>query len=155
MTDRRKFVVLGALALVAVLVFVLGSASGGGEGGADRWQERLHGVGGGRDLTPSDLALVSGSCELGAQEVRVPAACVLEVEPTGGRFSLGAPTRRATLVNQTSPLRLMATVEGQEIAVDLEPGEDVLVTFGRSGGTLALLCAGGPGAECVVTFAPE
>lgn len=145
--------VLGALAVVAVLVFVVGIGFGGGDAGAGRWQERLEGLGGGSDLRTSDLVLTSGDCAVSGQEIVVRGACVFQVQPTGGRFALGTPTRRGTLENGSSELDLTITVEGQDIAVELEPDEDVDVTVGRSGGTLTLRCED-PLSACEVTLAP-
>lgn len=153
MPDRRRLVVLGALAVLALLVLLVGAGFGGRDAGAGGWQERLRGLGAGGDLTTSHLVLRSGDCRVGGQQIAVRTACVLEVQPAGGRFSLGAPTRRATLENGPAPLGVTMTVEGQEIEVDLEAGEDVLLTIGRSGGTLALECEALL-EDCVVRLSP-
>ena len=150
--ERKRLLVVGAIAVVAVLVFVVGVGFGGRQGGADRWQDRLSGVGVGEALTTSDLVRTSGDCDVTGQQVVVQGACAFEVAATGGRFALGSPTRRVTLVNGPTPLRLTMTVEDQDIEVDLDPGEDVRLTMGRSRGSLALRCLGA--FDCGVTLVP-
>jgi hypothetical protein len=147
-------VVVAALGVVAVLVFVLGVGLGAGEhdAGAGAWSDRLRGLGGGTALTTADLVPGGGACAVDGQVVTFSGGCAFDVPAAGGRFGLGPPTRRATLVVGAAPVRLALLVEGQEIQVDLDPGDAQDLTFGRSGGRLALACRGLSG--CAVALRP-
>lgn len=152
---RRPVVIAVVVGVVVVLVFVLGVGFGGrGEVGGGGWVERLQGLGAARPLASDDLVAIGGDCEIGTGSIGVGGSCVLEVASAGGRISLGTPTRRALLVPEGSAVRLSFAVEDQEMEVDADPGKEVDLTFGRSGGRLALACLGAP-ACAVILAAPD
>lgn len=146
---RKPIILLAVVGVVAVLVFVLGVGLGSGSSGADDWRERLSGLGAGQDLAAQDVSVGEG-CGRDGSTILVAPACVVEVAPRGGRFSLGSPVRSASLTNVGGPVRLTLRLEDTEISRTLDPGETTDLTFGPDGGSLALQCEviGG----CAVAF---
>jgi hypothetical protein len=152
--SRRPLVVLAVVGALAVLVFVLGvgAGAGGDDGGSGGWPDRLRDLVDGEDLTTADLVLTGGSCSVDGQVITFAGSCTFEVPASGGRLSLGAPTRRATLAVGGAPVGVAIVIEDQEIAVEMDAGEQQDLTFGRSGGRLALGCLGLSG--CAVALVP-
>lgn len=146
---RKPIILLAVVGVIVVVVFVLGVGLGGGSSGAGEWRERLSGFGVGGDLAPQEVSVGEG-CGRDGSTILVAPACVVEVAPRGGRFSLGSPVRKASLTNAGGAVRLTLRLEDTEISRTLDPGESTDLTFGPDGGSLVLQCQviGG----CAVSF---
>lgn len=142
MDDARKPIVIAVVvAAVVVLLFALGVGfGGGGDAGAVSWQDRLAGIAGAGALSAEDVTL-GGGCARDGEAIVFSGACAITVAPGGGGLSLASPVRRAQLTNGDEPIRLRLVLEGQEIAQDVDPGDEQSLTFGPEGGTLTLACA--------------
>lgn len=147
-TDKKPFIIVGVVGVIAVLVMVGGLVLGGnntvGDGG---WRDRLAGLHNPAALSPQDFTMTTGSCVVGA-EIIVTGGCTLAVG-NSGLFAFGSATRRATLTipaspAPASPVAVQTVVENVTVSRMMQPADTVDVVFGRSGGTLQLTCQGAP-----------
>lgn len=142
-SNRKPIVVAILCAAVALLIWVMGVGFGGGgnAGGGGDWQEKLSDVGKSQTLALQDLRLVEGSCGKSELSVTVQGTCTFTVEEFGGSFDLGPSTKEATIAVRSGAMKLVAQIEGVSAAQDLGAGDESLLTFGTSGGSLTVLCA--------------
>ena len=147
--NRKPLVMLAVAAVLAVLLLVLGVGQGRtGNGGDGGWQRRLGRGPAAAPLRPTSLTVTSGACSLGAVQIGVNGACVLDVPASGGALSVTGVTRQGLLTVTGSPVGVTVMVEGRRIGQTIAPGDDPLkLTFGTDGGTLALQCT-----TCLVTL---
>lgn len=152
-SDRKPLIVLLCLAVLAVAVFVVGAvgaSAGPGAGGLPAWARTLSL---GRTLTPADLHVAGGTCQIDGSSISVSGACALRVAPVEGGWPWSDVTRRARLVAGDGGVNVAVTVQDQPIDTDLDPGENVRLTFTREGGDLVLRCRVLTG--CVVVLAED
>ncbi len=166
MAGARKVAVTAGVVLVVAGAFAAGAVAGAGDGpeGSGGWQERLAGIGGGAKLTEDDLQVVDGTCTVAPGTISVTGACTLQVAGSGGFLGLGSPTKRGHVENVSSVrVGLVLGVEDRSIRATLEAHQDsdsddpssdeTDVTFGRSGGTFRIECAGLlPSQECALAL---
>lgn len=144
-TSRKPLLIVGACAAAAVLVLVFGVSCGGGnDAGAKDWQDAFTDSARGAALTGDDLQASGGTCAADGAQLLVTGSCMFVVKDFGGALGLGPPTKRATLVPQQAVV-IELYVQGTRIEQDVDPGKDVPLTFGTSGGQLGVTClsAGG------------
>ena len=153
MTDRKPLMVLGVLGLVAILLFVFGvlGPSRGGEGGAwPEWASPKRSAG--DPLTVADLR-GSSSCDFAGSIIGFIGACAVEVRPVIGGAGWEKATRRAILTAGPQAVNLTVTLAGKTLGTDLDPGDDVRLTYTRDGGTFLLTCLAATG--CVVVLSED
>jgi hypothetical protein len=156
MADRKPLIVLGVLALVAILLFVFG-VFGAGRGktatGMPEWASPSRSRG--DQLTGADLE-VSSSCNLEGATISFTGTCVAQVRKINGGLPWERVTRRAILIAGPQPVILTLTIRVEKektLRTDLDPGDNVRLTYTREGGTLGLTCLAVGG--CVVVLAED
>lgn len=153
--SRKPLLVVGVCAVIAVLVLVLGVSCGGGnDAGARGWQESLAGPAGNiaADLTVEDLEISGGRCTASDTQLLVTGSCMFEVKEFGGALGLGPSTKRGMLVAQQA-VSVELFVQGTRIEQDVEPGKEISLTFGTSGGRLGVTCLSVSGCTLQLTGA--
>ena len=137
--NRKPLLIAAMCAAIAVLVFALGSGFGGRDAdGTAGWKDRLDRLKLSAVLEISELQAVGGNCRLEASRIIISGSCALAVSEFGGPFSLLA-TKHAELVPDTT-VNLALTVEGTSITQKVDAGCRISAVFGRSGGTLTVIC---------------
>jgi hypothetical protein len=150
MGDRKPLVVLGVLALVAIALYltgVLGPSRGGAGGAWPQWASPK--LSAGDPLTPADLR-GGPSCDIGGTTIAFVGGCVVQVREITGGLPWEKATRRAILTVGPQPVSLTVTLAGKTLRDDLDPGDDVRLTYTREGGTFALACAAVGGCTVVL-----
>lgn len=138
--NRKPLLIVGACAAAAVLVLVFGVSCGGGnDAGAKSWQDAFADSARGAPLTAADLDASGGTCTADGTQLLVTGSCLFVMKDFGGALGLGPPTKRATLVPQQAVV-IELFVQGTRIEQDVDPGKDVPLTFGTSGGQLRVTC---------------
>ena len=150
--SRRPLIVLAVLAAVAVAVFVLGAAAGGGSPPDRGWRNPFGEFNPADALRPDELEVVSGSCTVGPA-ITFTGGSVLQVAPVTGGWPWQRVTRNVRLVGVTGAVRVQLSVQGKDLGTDLAPGDDVRLTFTRDGAGLALGCVAI--GNCTVTLAED
>lgn len=152
-TDKKPFIIVAVVAVIAVLVMaggLVGNNTTAGDGG---WRDRLAGLHGSAALSPQDLTVTAGSCQITGNDIVVADECTLTVAGAG-LLAFGSATRRATLAIPIAPapaaVAVRTVVENVTVTRTMQPGDTVDVVFGRSGGTLQVSCQDAP--SCRVTL---
>lgn len=155
MTDRKPLIVLGVLALVAIVLFVFGvlgpSRGGPAVSPAGAWPEWASPKrSAGDPLTVADLR-GSSSCDFTGSIISFVGACDVKVQPVTGGFPWEKATRRAILTAGPQAVNLTVTLAGKTLRTDLDPGDDVRLTYTRDGGTFLLTCLAATGCAVVLS----
>jgi len=153
MADRKPLIVLGVLAVVAILLFVLGAfgaGRGAAAGGMPGWASPHSSSG--DQLTSADLR-GSSACDITGATITFVGGCAVEVAPVTGGFPWEKATRRAILTAGPQPVNLTVTLAGKTLRTDLDPGDDIRLTYTRDGGTFVLTCLSVSG--CVVVLSKD
>ncbi len=154
MEDRKPLIVLGILALVAILLFVFGVFGARRPVTESAWpQWATPSFSSGDQLTTADLREGS-SCQFAGQAITFTGVCQLEVRKVTGGFPWEKATRRAVLTAAGQAVGVTVTItldddNEKNMQTALDPGEDVRLTYTREGGKLGLAC-GTPGGCTVV-----
>lgn len=151
MTDRKPLIVLGVLALVAILLFVLGvfgAGRGASAGGMPDWASPSRSTG--DRLTVADLQ-GSASCDFEDATISFAGTCVVQVREITGGLPWERVTRRAILTAGPQTVLLTLTLAGKTLRTDLDPGDNVRLTYTREGGTLGLTCLAVGGCVVILT----
>ncbi len=149
--DRKRLVVVIALAVLAIIGYAAGALGRSDDGAGADWRQRLAGPADADPLRPGDLRRISGSCQWDGQVLRVPSSCTLRVDPLAQQLTT-RPVRTATL-RSTERVHVVLVVEGKRIELDLDPGKDLRVTAGPAGTDLALACLAPAPTQCLLTQA--
>ncbi|MDQ7993022.1 MAG: hypothetical protein AAGC63_15565 [Propionicimonas sp.] len=152
MNDRRPLIVLGVLAVLAVLVFGFGVAGAGRDGGSGWPEWATPDFSPGDPLTVADLSGDS-SCSIDGAAIAFSGVCRVEVKPVTGGWPWERATRRALLVVGAGPVDLGVTLAGKALRTDLDPGDDIRLTYTRDGGSFVLACVNPTG--CAVTLVKD
>lgn len=153
MADRKSLIVLAVLALVAIVVFVLGAVGAGRGATTGTWPDWASPKSAGADqLTAADLR-VSSACTVNGAAIDFVGACVVDVLPVTGGLPWERVTRRAILTAGPQPVRVTVTLAGKTLNANLDPGEDIRLTYTREGGRFALTCLAVSG--CAVVLAKD
>jgi hypothetical protein len=151
MADRKPLIVLGVLALVAILLFVFG-AFGAGRGasstGMPEWASPKRSSG--DQLTAADLRGSPG-CDITGVTISFVGGCAVDVQSVTGGFPWEKATRRAILTAGPQPINLTVTLAGKTLRTDLDPGDDIRLTYTREGGTFVLTCLAVSGCVAVLS----
>ena len=124
MAERKPLIVLGVLAVVAIIVYLVAVVGAGRDTAADPWPDWAT-----PGFSPGDP---------------------LTAEITGG-WPWQSATRRALLVVTAGPVDLGVTLAGKALRTGLDPGDDIRLTYTREGGDFALACANLAGCAVVLT----
>lgn len=149
---RTPLVVLAVLVVLAIGLYVTGAAGAAGGRPEAGWSNPLAGVSVGDRLRPEELARVEGDCSVAAT-ITFVGGCRLAVAPVEGGWPWQRVTRSVRLVGGTGQVRLALTVQGKALRTDLDPGDDVRLTFTRDGGELTMACLAVGG--CTVALAED
>jgi hypothetical protein len=153
MENRKPLIVLAALAVLAILVFVVGVVGAGRDGGDGGWPEwATPDFSPGDPLTAEDLAGDS-SCEIDGAAITFVGVCRVDVRAVTDGWPWERATRRALLVVGTGPVELAVTLAGKSLQTDLDPGDEIRLTYTRDGGSFVLGCTNPAG--CAVLLAED
>ena len=149
MADRKPLVVLGVLVVAAILLYLLGVLGpGGGSGGSwPDWASPDRAAG--DPLTAADLDGGPG-CDVDGTTIAFTGTCAVAVREVTGGFGRERATRRAILTTGSQPVGLTVTLAGRTLSHELDPGEDVRLTYTREGGTFVLQCGSATGCAVVL-----
>lgn len=150
--SRKPLIVLVVLVVLAIVVYVSGAVAatrGGSDGG---WSNPFGGLNVGDRLEVSELAVADGNCNAGST-IAFLGACRLTVAPVSGGWPWQRVTRTLRLVGGQGAVKVALAVQGKTLRTDLDPGDDVRLTFTRDGGDLVLACLAVGG--CTVTLAAD
>lgn len=138
--ERRPIVIVIACAVLAALILVFGVSCGGANDAAAKdWQKSFTSLAKGAPLRGEDLAGSNEQCQAAGTQLLVTGSCIFQVREFGGALGLGPPTKRAVMVPQKA-VAIELFVEGTRIEQDADAGDQVELTFGKSGGRLAITC---------------
>lgn len=153
MADRKPLIILAALALVAVALYVVGAVGAGrAESGAPWPGWASPGSAPGDQLTPADLTGSDG-CSIDGAVISFAGTCQVTVRKVTDGWPWQAVTRRALLGVVAGPVDLRVTLAGKALKADLDPGDEIRLTYTRDGGDFTLACRTLTG--CVVTLAQD
>jgi len=153
MADRKPLIVLAVLALVAIAVFVFGAVGAGRGSTAGAWPDWASPKSAGADQLGADDLRGSSACTVNGPAITFAGACVVDVLPVTGGFPWERVTRRAILIAGPQTVGLTVTLAGKTLHTDLDPGDDVRLTYTREGGRFALTCLAVGG--CAVVLAKD
>ena len=150
MAERKPLIILAALLLVAVAVYLVGVAGAGRGESAALWPDWAGpGSAPGDPLTPADLTGSDG-CSIDGAVISVAGTCRVTVRATTEGWPWQAVPRRARLGVVAGPVDLRVTLAGKALKADLDPGDEIRLTYTREGGDFTLTCRIPTG--CVVTL---
>jgi len=153
MENRKPLILLAALAVLAIVVFVVGVVGvGRGEDGGGWPEWATPDFSPGDALTADDLSGDS-SCSIEGAAITFVGVCRVEVREVTGGWPWESATRRALLVVGTGPIELAVTLAGKSLETDLDPGDEIRLTYTREGGSFVLGCANPAG--CAVVLAED
>lgn len=149
--SRRPLIVLAVLGVLAIVAFTVGA------GGATRpaegaWANPFGDFNPADALRPDELGVTSGACTVGST-IDFSGGCVLRVAAVDGGWPWQRVTRTVRLVGVAGLVRVGLTVQGRALRTDLDPGDDVRLTFTRDGADLVLACVAISG--CTVALAED
>lgn len=150
--NRKPLVVLAVLVLLAITLYVTGAVGAAGGGRDAAWSNPIGGVSVGDLLRPDELAATDGNCSVGAV-ITFAGGCRLQVAAVEEGWPWQRVTRSIRLVGGAGRVRVSLTIQGKALRTDLDPGDDVRLTFTRDGGELGLACFAVGG--CTVTLAED
>lgn len=151
MAERKPLIVLGVLAVVAIIVYLVAVVGAGRDTAADPWPDwATPGFSPGDPLTTDHLAGSSG-CGIDGPVITFTGVCRVEVSEITGGWPWQSATRRALLVVTAGPVDLGVTLAGKALRTGLDPGDDIRLTYTREGGDFALACANLAGCAVVLT----
>ena len=153
MADRKPLIVLAVLAVLAVVVYVVGVVGAGRDGTDDPWPDWAT-----PDFSPGDPLLAddltgSSGCSIEGPVITFLGACRVDVRPVTGGLPWQSATRRALLVVAAGPVDLSVTLAGKALRTDLDPGDDIRLTYTRDGGDFTVVCGSNLG--CAVTLTED
>ncbi len=153
MADRKPLIVLAVLALVAIAVFVFGVAGVGRGATAGTWPDWASPKSADADQLRADDLRGSSACTVNGTAITFAGTCLVDVLPVTGGFPWERVTRRAILTAGPQPVGVTVTLAGKTLHTNLDPGDDVRLTYTREGGRFALTCLSLSG--CAVTLAKD
>jgi hypothetical protein len=150
--SRKPLIVLAVLVVLAIVVYVSGAVGAARNGGGDGWTNPFGSLNVGDRLDVSELAVADGNCNAG-EVITFQGACRLGVAPVTGGWPWQRVTRTLRLVGAQGSVKVALAVQGKTLRTDLDPGDDVRLTFTRDGGDLVLACLAVGG--CTVGLAAD
>ncbi|MDI9628740.1 MAG: hypothetical protein QM286_09385 [Acidobacteriota bacterium] len=140
MPGRKPIIVLSLLALLAAGLFAIGAVGASGSVPAGQWPKWASPKPvGGEPLTVEDLRLSPG-CVLQDATLSFIGGCVVEVSPLDEGFPWLRVTRAANLTAGPQTVGVTVSLAGKTLHTNLDPGENVRLTFTREGGAVTLTC---------------
>ena len=153
MPQRKPLIILAALVLLAVVVYVVGLAGAGRDESAAPWPGWASPASAPSDqLTPADLTGSDG-CSIEGAVISFAGTCRVTVRALTEGLPWQAVTRRALLGVVAGPVDLRVTLAGKALKADLDPGDEIRLTYTREGGDLTLTCRTLTG--CVATLSAD
>lgn len=150
--NRKPLIVLVVLVVLAIVLFVTGAVGASrGRPGAG-WSNPFGAFSPGDTLRPGELTATGGACAAGTT-ITFAGGCSLRVAAVEGGWPWQRVTRSARLTGVSGAVKVGLSVQGKALSTDLDPGDDVRVTFTRDGGALELACLAVGG--CTVALAPD
>ena len=150
--SRKPLVVLAVLVALGIVLFVTGAVGAARSGGEPEWSNPFGSFTPADGLRAEELTVASGACSVG-QTIDFIGGCTLRVAPVEGDWPWERVTRTVRLVGVTGTVRVALTVQGKALRTDLDPGDDLRLTFTRDGSDLGLACLALGG--CTVVLAED
>jgi len=150
--SRRPLVVLVVLLVIAIGVYMAGASGAGRGASSDGWSNPFGGLTVGDRLALGEVAVADGDCTLGPTIVFL-GACRLRIAPVSGGWPWQRVTRSVRLVGGAGTVKVAIDLQDRTLRTDLDPGDDLRLTFTRDGGFLVLACLTTGG--CTVAFTED
>lgn len=144
--------VLAVLVAVGIALFVTGAVGAARADPEPEWPDPFGSFTPADGLRAEELSVTSGACSVG-ETIDFAGGCALAVAPVEGGWPWQRVTRTVRLVGVLGTVRMGLTVQGKALRTDLDPGDDVRLTFTRDGGDLVLACLAIGG--CTVALAED